>query len=186
MEDEAIVDLFLARDTAAINHTKEKFGSRLRGIAYEITEDAETAEECESDAYLQAWNAIPPHEPRDYLYPFLVHLLRNTALNRCRSRSSQKRSALIQELTDELANTLPAPNGVEDTIDDLTLRELLNAFLETLPDEARHVFIRRYWYLDPIERIAKGYGMSCGKVKSMLFRCRKKLRTYLEKEGYAI
>lgn len=33
MEDSAIVELFFARDEAAIRHTAEKYGKRLRALA---------------------------------------------------------------------------------------------------------------------------------------------------------
>ena len=184
MKDQAIVRLFVARDENAIGQTQTKYGSRLKYLAYEITQDAETAEECENDVYLGAWNAIPPHEPYDYFYAFLTHLVRNAALNRCRCRHTQKRKATVEELTDELANTIPGGNDVDEFIDDTVLRELLNTFLGTLPEETRNVFVRRYWYMDSVERIAVGYGMSESKVKSMLFRCRNKLKHYLQKEGY--
>ena len=52
-----------------------------------------------------------------------------------------------------------------------------------IPATDRRDFVCRYWYLDPIEDIAKQFGFTKSKVKSMLHRTRKKLRTYLEKEG---
>ena len=186
MEDQAIVRLFVARDENAIGQTQTKYGSRLKYLAYEITQDTQTAEECENDVYLGAWNAIPPHEPYDYFYAFLTRLTRNVALNRCRSLHTQKRKATVDELTDELANTIPGGNDVDEFIDDTVLRESLNAFLATLPEETRNVFVRRYWYMDSIREIAERTGCTEGKVKTVLFRMRAKLRNYLEKEGVTI
>ena len=40
-------------------------------------DDRQTAEECENDTYMQAWNLIPPHEPADYLYAFLARITRH-------------------------------------------------------------------------------------------------------------
>ena len=68
MDDERIIDLYLQRDESAIKATCEKYGSRLRLLSYAITEDLQTAEECENDTYLEAWDFIPPHEPRSYFY----------------------------------------------------------------------------------------------------------------------
>lgn len=186
MDDREIIRLFLERDESAIHHTKEKYGRRLTKLAYEITEDMQTAEECENDTYQKAWISIPPHEPYDYFYAFLARISRHTALNRCRSENSQKRKALIEELTLELEDTIPGSNNVEDVAADMTLREILNDYLGSLSEEKRNVFIRRYWYMDSVERIADGYGISVSKVKSMLFRCRNQLRIRLEKEGYTI
>lgn len=184
MDDKAIISLFLDRNVVAISRTKEKYGKRLMRFAYEITEDVQAAEECENDTYHRAWNAIPPHEPYDYFYAFLTHITRNSALNYCRSKNSKKRKALIEELTEELENTIPDQSNIEEMIDDMSLKELLNNFLGTLSKEKRNVFIRRYWYMDSVQRIAQGYGISESKVKSILFRCRNELKNELEKEGY--
>ncbi len=84
MNDSQIVDIYLMREEAAITYTSEKYGSRLYSLAYGIVNDSQTAEECENDTYLAAWNAIPPHEPRTYLYPFLARIVRHISLNICR------------------------------------------------------------------------------------------------------
>ena len=59
----------------------------------------------------------------------------------------------------------------------------LNRFLGTLKETERSVFLCRYWYLDSTEEIAEKSGFSVSKVKSMLFRIRKRLHTQLVKEG---
>lgn len=186
MDDNRIVALYLLRDEAAIKHTSEKFGNRLRALAYGILHDRHTAEECENDTYLEAWNAIPPHEPRSYLYAFLARITRHIALNCCRQRSRLKRSAFICQLSAEMEQCIPAPDNVQCRIDDMALREALNGFLSTLDEEKRNLFIRRYWYLDSIADISKRFACSQSKVKTTLFRCRERLRAYLEKEGYTI
>lgn len=81
---------------------------------------------------------------------------------------------------------IPAPDDLESRMDDLALREALSGFLGTLGEEKRNIFLRRYWYLDPVAEIAKRFGISQSKVKTTLFRVRKQLREYLEKEGYTL
>ena len=49
MDDRGIVALYLRRDETAIRQTAEKYGSRLRTLAYGIVNDLQTAEECEND-----------------------------------------------------------------------------------------------------------------------------------------
>ncbi len=186
MDDHKIVALYLRRDEAAISRTAEKFGSRLRSLAYGITNDRQTAEECENDTYMEAWNAIPPHEPVSYLYAFLARITRHISLDCCRRRSRLKRSAVICALSTELEQCIPAPDDVECRIDDLAFGEAINGFLRTLSVEKRTLFLRRYWYLDSIADISKRYRLSESKIKTTLFRCRSQLREYLEKEGYTI
>ena len=186
MEDSQIVDLYLNRDSAAIAYTTEKYGSRLWSLANGIVHDRQAAEECENDTYLQAWNTIPPHEPRTYLYAYLARITRHLALNLCRSRSSLKRSAYLCELTAEMEQCIPAPDDLQCRMDEQALRDALNGFLRTLDEEKRNLFLRRYWYLDSIADLSERFAISRSKVKTTLFRCRTHLRKYLEQEGYSL
>lgn len=186
MGDGEIVELFLRRDESAIQHASEKYGRRLRSLSLGIVGDRQTAEECENDTYAEAWNAIPPNEPRDYLYAFLARIVRHISLNCCRSRGRLKRKAYICELSAEMEQCIPAPDDCECRISDMALSDAINGFLASLGTEKRNIFLRRYWYLESIADISKRFGLSESKVKTTLFRSRIQLREHLEKEGYII
>lgn len=187
MDGDAIVELYLNRDENAIGESARAYGPRLRALALGITEDRQTAEECENDTYMEAWNSIPPHEPKGYLYAFLARITRHIALNRCRERDRLKRGGgLVCRLSEELEQCIPAPDNAACRLDELALSRAINGFLGTLSPEKRGVFLRRYWYMDSVAAIAGRYGMSQSKVKSMLARSRKQLKEYLEKEGYVL
>ncbi|MCQ2420691.1 MAG: RNA polymerase sigma factor [Clostridia bacterium] len=186
MDDSSIVELYLRRNEDAVRQSAEKYGRRLRMLSYGIVCDHETAEECENDTYLQAWNAIPPHEPKTYLYAFLARITRHLSLNACRSRDRLKRSAFICELSDELETCIAKPDDAACRMTDEDLRGILSTFLSSLPEKKRNIFLRRYWYLDSIADISKRFGLSESSVKTTLFRCRAQLRQALEKEGYSL
>ena len=186
LEDEEIVALYRDRDERAVARTAEKYGARLRSLASGITGDAQTAEECENDTYLEAWNTIPPQDPAGYLYAYLARIARHLALDACRRRNRLKRSAHIAELTAEMEECIPAPDDTAASFEAKELGEAIGRWLRTLGEEKRTVFMRRYWYLDPVETIARRYGFGKSKVKMILLRCRKELKEYLEKEGYTV
>ena len=186
MDDGKIVDLYLERDETAISLTAEKYSSKLRRIAYNITESLQAAEECENDTYLKAWNSIPPHEPRDYLFAFLARITRHIALDFCKERSRLKRSAFICELSEELEQCISSPDDTQCCVETTVLSDVINGFLATLSEEKRNIFVRRYWYMDSVPAIARLYGISQSKVKSILFRTRNQLREHLIKEGYEL
>ncbi len=186
MDDNKIVELYLDRDENAISETRDKYSTRLRALSYNIVNDIHTTEECENDTYMQAWNSIPPHEPRDYLYAFLARIIRHISLNRCREGNRLKRNAFICELSNELEQCIPSTNNIDNFIDDLVFGEIINSFLTTIGEEKRNIFLRRYWYFDSIADISKRFGISKSKVKTTLFRIRNGLRQHLEKEGYTI
>ena len=186
MDDGRIVDLYLARDETAIARTSEKYGAALRTLANRILDDEPASEECENDTYLEAWNRIPPHEPRDYLFPFIARIARHFAIDRCRRRDAQKRSAVLCELTQELELCLPAKENVEAEVNASELAAVIRRFLALCTEEQRGIFLRRYWYFDTIPAVAARFGFTESKVKVTLHRLRERLRAVLEEEGWTI
>ena len=184
MEDERIVELYLQRQEQAIGATQEKYGTKLRSLAHGITQDVMTAEECENETYWKAWNSIPPREPRQYLYAYLARITRNLALNCCRSREALKRNVHICTLSREMAECLPSGENTQWILEEQELKTAINSFLAELEERKRCVFLRRYWFADSVDQIARRYGMSRGAVKSMLFRMRRQLKEKLQEGGY--
>ena len=78
MEDRHILRLYISRDEAALSATAEKYGNYCRSIAHHILGNAEDAEECVNDAWLGAWNTIPPKQPEN-LATYLGKLTRNAS-----------------------------------------------------------------------------------------------------------
>ena len=186
MDDEKIVDLYLARDESAIAQTAQKYGPRLRQIAERVLGDPSAAEECENETYLKAWELIPPNEPRTYMFAFLGRITRHVAIDEYRKSGSRKRQGVFCELTKEMEACIPAGDRAEDGAEALALKHSIDSFLETCTPQQRNVFVRRYWYFDSVSEIGRRYGFSQSKVKTMLFRLREGLRSHLEKEGYTI
>ena len=186
MNDSQIVALYLDRDQRAIEETAAKYGAYCHRIVGSILKNREDAEETVVDTYLGAWNAIPPHRPA-VLSTFLGKIARRTALKRWEKSRTQKRGGGETALAlEELAEYLPGGTSPEEAMESTELTRLLNRFLEQLPKQERVVFLRRYWYLDPISNIAQQFGFSESKVKSMLARTRMKLRSTLSKEGISL
>ena len=86
----------------------------------------------------------------------------------------------------ELEECIASHSSIEDSIDYAALIESINSFLSSLPSLNRIIFVRRYWYVSSISEIAEQYNISESKVKSILFRLRKRLKEYLGKEGFFI
>lgn len=183
MDDEKIIDLFFQRSEQAISETSEKYGRYCHYIAFGILHSDEDAEECVNDAYIRAWNSIPPEKP-EKLKIYLGRITRNLSLNRLEKLSADKRGAGQTDLIlDELSDCLSSGDGTERVIDSIVIKDALDGFLSGLPVETRKIFVRRYWYMSPIKEIAEEYGISESKVTVTLFRTREKLKKALEKEG---
>lgn len=181
MEDKKIIALLWQRAEEALEALAEKFGRGLLALARNILPDRRDAEEAVSDTYLALWHAIPPAKP-DPLPPYVYRVGRNTALNRLRRDTAQKRSAWEVSL-EELSNSLSGPS-LEAHVEARGLGRAIDAFLDTQSQSTRIIFLRRYWFGDSVKDIAKLLGMNESAVSVRLLRAREKLKNYLTEEGY--
>lgn len=186
MEDSTIVDLYLARDERAIRETDKKYGKKLYSLSRRITESDMDAEECVNDTYLGAWNRIPPHAPYTYFFAFLARIMRTASIDRYRRTARKKRAARIETLSTELETCIASPDDLDCRIDDREIAEALNDFLSELTVETRQIFLRRYFYADSIRDIAMRFGFTEGKIKTVLFRTRARLRGYFDERGISL
>ena len=184
MDDQSIVALFWERSEQAIAETDRKYGAYCYSIAYHALANNEDAEESVSDTYMAAWNQLPPHRP-SVLATFLGKITRRISINRWKAKNTAKRGGGQITLTlEELDNCVDGTQDIEASSDARELSACLNRFLDSLPKAERDIFLRRYWFFDPIAAIAESYGFTQSKVTSMLHRMRGKLRKQLEKEGF--
>lgn len=184
MDDNQIIELFFARDEGAIEAVQREYGGYCVSIARNILGDQGTAEECVNDGWLKCWQSIPPQRPRS-LKSFAGRIVRNLALSALRADTAQKRGGGQAALAlDELSEVVSGGETPEGALDRAAFRAALDGFLDALPERNRNLFLRRYWYLDSVEALAKRYSMSRTQVTTTLHRLRQRLRVHLEQEGF--
>ena len=178
MTDEKIIELFFERSEQGIEELGKKYGQICHSISYNILNDRQDAEECVNDAYLGAWNAIPPARP-DPLLAFICKIVRNISLKRYEQNTAAKRNSHYDVAIEELADCLASPSTIEQEIAERELIKIIEAFLDSLSKENRVIFLRRYYFSDPYTDIAKQVGMTEKNISVRLTRIRKELRAYL-------
>lgn len=181
MEDSKIIDLFFERSEQAIIELSQKYGAACVSLADNILGDKCDAEECVNDAYLAVWDTVPPQRP-DSLSAYLGGIVRKRAIAKYHANTAQKRHNSLDVALDELEECLASTSFVEEQADADALAEKLNAFLGSLDEESRNLFVRRYWQADSMQDLAALFHTSEGNVRVRLTRIRKKLKEYLIKE----
>lgn len=184
--DEEIVALYWSRNEEAIRQTADTLGHYCYTVAYNILGNTEDAEECVNDTYLALWNAIPPARPAS-LKHFVTRILRNLALNRYKEQNRDKRGGgqvplALEELSEVVSDT-------EDIPADYAKKEILKSisvFLRGCSARDCGIFLDRYVRLESTETLSARYQIKEAQVLLILSRTRKKLKAYLEKEGYTL
>ena len=178
-----LVNAFLSRNEDAIRQTSVLFGAYLFRIALNITGNQEDAEECVQDAYLSAWNSIPPEEPEN-LKAWLSMVVRRKAIDRYREQQAKKRVSSEYALSvEEYEGILSGTFDLEKELERKAIAETVNAYLKAAPARRRAVFIGRYYYAYPVDRLAKELHVSRSTIQKELAVIRKELRLRLERGG---
>lgn len=180
MEEKQLITLLWQRNQDAISALAETYGHRLQRLAQNILLSEPDAQECVNDTYLAVWNTIPPQRPEP-LAPYVLRLCKNIAISRLRSATAQKRSSYQLSLL-ELEEAI-GTDTLEQTLSSRELGRAMDAFLDTLSQENRVIFLRRHWYGDSVAEIAERLSLSESNVSVRLHRIRQKLKAYLIKEG---
>ena len=178
MEDEKIIELFFERSELAIRNLDIKYGKACHALSYNIVNNRQDAEECVNDAYLGAWNTIPPTKPNP-LQAYICKIVRNLSLKLYYRKEAAKRNSTYEIAMHELEAYLSAPNMVEAEIEARELVRIIESFLDTLSEENFVIFMRRYWFSDTYAEIAKRVGLSEKNVSVRLTRIRQQLKEYL-------
>lgn len=183
MEDTKIVDLYFARDERAISETSDKYGALCFCVANNVLNDRENANECVNDTYLGVWNAIPPTRPNCFK-AFVLKICRRLSIKRLRYETAQKRASGAVVPLSELEEVLPANGADPAEVSVNSIAACVSSFLRSEKKGSRDMFVRRYFFFDPISEIADQFGINENTVKSTLRRMRVRLKRHLDKEGF--
>ena len=180
IDDEKIIELFFERSEQAIQELDIKYGKICHSLSYNIVNSRRDAEECVNDAWLGAWNSIPPQRP-DPLRAYVCRIVRNLSLKKLRANSALKRSSRFEVSLSELEDCISA-HSLDEQLAAGELSTQINAFLAALRRDDRVMFVRRYWFAQPLSEIADAFGTTENNVSVRLGRIRRKLHTYLERK----
>ena len=180
MEEKQALKALKHRDEAALVWFMERYTPYVHTIISNIlggVMSARDREEVSSDVFLVLWkNAgkIRPGKVKAYLS--------GTARNMAKDRLRQAGRDLPLEEDILVVST-------EDVERELELREqagIVRRAMLRMGQPDREIFLRRYYYYQPLVQIAEEMGMHLSTVKTRLRRGREKLKDELRKGGYDI
>lgn len=100
------------RSEQGIRELDNKYGAFCRNLSYNIVNSRQDAEECVNDAYLGAWNTIPPVHP-DPLLTYIAKIVRNISLKLYWRKEADKRSSRYTIDLEEIEGCISDQKNVE-------------------------------------------------------------------------
>lgn len=184
IDDKHIVDLLWKRDSSALKLLSDKYGKMFMSMALRILKTKEDSEECVNDAYVDTWNSIPDAKPYS-LFAYVGKIVRNRSIDRLKNITAQKRgNGNASLIFTELQECIESNETVIDKVEEKELSRYISEFLCSLKKQDRILFLERYWCAMTVKEIAGIHNFSYKKVESILYRCRKSLKKYLNERGY--
>lgn len=181
MKDNEILELFWMRNQNAIVQISQKYGKMLHSIAYHILQNHWDSEEILNDTYEKVWNAIPPEKPNS-LIAYLGRIARNLALNRWYHNHAQKRQQNEVFPFDELSECISSNLTIDSEVETTELTKIIEKWLQSLSKEERVLFIKRYWFCESLNTLAKQNNITANQLAGRMFRLRQSLKQKLAEE----
>ncbi len=185
MTEEKIIELFNKRDEQAVRECMRKYENYLRTVASRILADPCDIDEVVADTWLAAWDTIPPQRPKR-LELYLGRITRNCAVSLWRKRNAYCRGGGEVALALEELCQIAGGSSPEEALDMKALSWSISGFLKSQRGLHRTIFIRRYFYMQPISEIASSLDIREANVRMILSRTRNKLKKHLLQEGYEL
>jgi RNA polymerase sigma-70 factor, ECF subfamily len=168
----ALVQRACAGDTRAFERLYREHSGRVYGLCLRMTRDAQLAEDCTQDTFINAWRALPKFETRSSLSTWLHRIAVNVSLAKRRKNPQAEPVPEDDEGGGGSEFTLETPVEVEE----------IETAIGELPDGARDALVLHALYGYSHGEAAQMLGIAEGTCKAQLHRARKLLRDRLDVE----
>jgi RNA polymerase sigma-70 factor (ECF subfamily) len=158
----------------------------LFNLALNLTRNPKDAEDLVQETYLRAYRFFDSYETGTHIKAWLFRILRNTFINRYRSRKARpeevdfgKIEATYEQMIEDTFIRDRTPPSPEEIVMDGVLDDEIRQALDRLPEEYRTVVLLALLEEMSYKEIAAALSIPLGTVMSRLHRGRKMLQASL-------
>jgi len=169
-EDHYLVALAVgSADTTAFGELIRRHQSQVRNFLRKLTRDASAADDLAQECFLHAWDKLHTFSGRGSFIGWLLKVAYTTFLQ------SKRKSKRYAEVLDEVGYVAEQnPGSYTQTTDEVSD---LDKLLAVLTEEERAILVMSYACGLSHREIGKATGLPVGTIKSVIFRCKEKIRT---------
>ena len=185
-QEAAVIQAVLDGDVNAYEALVKDYEKNVYNLALRMTGNSEDAADMAQEAFIKAYNSLTAFRGDSKFSVWLYRIVSNVCLDFLRSRSRKQTVSLSTENDDgeevelDIADETHSP---EQLLDRSLTRDAVRRGLAALPPDHREILLLREIQGLSYEEIADVLGLEAGTVKSRIFRARKKLCSFLIKDG---
>ena len=185
-EEYALVQRIQSGDGNAFGELMDAYQKQVYHLALRTVGNPEDAADMTQEAFLRAYRAIGSFRGDSKLSVWLYRLTQNVCIDFLRSRGRKPTVSLtVENETDEIQELDVADERFdpEEQYQRKALRDAVRRGLDSLPEEYRTILVLREISGLSYAEIGERLQLEEGTVKSRLFRARKKLCEFLQRDG---
>ena len=185
-QEAAVIQSVLDGDVNAFETLVKEYEKNVYNLALRMTGNSEDAADMSQEAFIKAYNSLSSFRGDSKFSVWLYRIVSNVCLDYLRSRTRKPTVSLSTENDDgeevelDIADESQSP---ELLLDKSLTRDAVRRGLAALPPDHREILMLREIQGLSYEEIAAALGLEAGTVKSRIFRARKKLCSFLIKDG---
>lgn len=163
-----------------------EYQKNVYNLALRMTGNAEDAADMAQEAFIKAYNSLASYRGDSRFSVWLYRIVSNVCLDFLRARKRRQTVSLSvvddegEETELEISDESASP---EKLMERSMTRDAVRRGLQELTPEYRQILILRELQGMSYDEIAETLGLESGTVKSRIFRARKKLCTFLVRDG---
>jgi RNA polymerase sigma-70 factor, ECF subfamily len=161
-------------DKTAFGNLVEAYQGPVYNLAYRMLNNSGEAEEAAQEVFIRAYTKLHMYDPKHKFSTWILSITSNYCIDLIR-----KRRALLLSIDEPLpAHPALQSDRIEGPEAQAVIgerEEMVQALLQTLPEDYREAVVLRYWYEMSYDEIAQVMDTTVSAIKSRLFRARRQL-----------
>ena len=175
-----------AGDAEAFEDLVRAHEKTVYNLALRMTGHPQDAEDMAQEAFLKAYRSLGEFRGESKFSVWLYRIVSNVCLDHLRRQSRRPAASLTAEDEEGEETQWDVPDeslSPERLLEQKLTREAVQKGLAALPDEQRQILLLREIHGLSYEEIGEILSLEPGTVKSRIFRARKRLCAFLQREG---
>lgn len=184
MDHDLLIEQSLAGDLDSFNRLILEYQNLAYSVAYRLLNNSDSAADAVQDSFIKAYRALESFRGGSFK-SWLMRIVTNTCYDFLRAQKRRRTDSLDDLPVEEefVTHLIDGRESPDQFVERQELNGLIEAAIQSLPEEQRTVMVLCDIHGYAYEEIAEMTGVAMGTVKSRISRARGRVRGYLSEHS---